>query len=297
MSWKMSEKPRTVVASTSLVKEFVDMEPAPYDRPLSERRMQVYERILKANAFRPVVWASALCYETNCTYRVNGKHTSLLLSKQNPLPVFYVTLERWNCDTLKDVGSLYNTYDSNLASRNNSDINMSFASAMPELRDVPARLINLTVSAAASLKWDDAMLRKVPPAERAEELLERTDFVKWLQETVQTTTTGRMGLSRHILRSPVVQAMMATYDRAPNVAKQFWVVVRDESAPDRNDPTRTLARFLVRAVLAGSRGSTKEMVGSREVFVKCIHAWNAYRAGETTALNYHAGAPIPKISK
>lgn len=191
--WTMLEKPRTVIAQRVVVDEFVNMEPAPYDRALSERRLQVYERILKANAFRPVVWASALCYETNCTYRVNGKHTSILLSKQNPLPTFYVTLERWACETLKDVGSLYNTYDSNLSSRNNSDINLSFAAAIPELRDVPSRLINLTVSAASNLKWDDATLRKIPQAERAEELLERGDFVVWLQEVVKTTSMGRQG--------------------------------------------------------------------------------------------------------
>lgn len=58
--WKMMEKPKTVLASPSLVKEFVEMEPAPHDRPLSERRMQVYQRILKAGNFRPVTWASVM---------------------------------------------------------------------------------------------------------------------------------------------------------------------------------------------------------------------------------------------
>lgn len=90
---------------------------------------------------------------------------------------------------------------------------------------------------------------------------------------------------------------MATYDRAPVVAMQFWSAVRDESAPDRNDPTRTLARFLIRAVVAGSNVKSKEITTHREMFVKSLHAWNAFRAGETTALNYHSGAPIPKISK
>jgi hypothetical protein len=300
MAWKMIEKPKTIVATKSIADEFVQMEPAPYDRPLSERRLQVYERILKQGAFRPVVWASATCYETNATYRVNGKHTSILLSRQNPFPTFYVTIERWGCDNLQDVGSLYNTYDSNLSSRTNKDINLSFAATMPELRDIPVRLINLTVSAASSLKWDENAIRKVPQAERAEELLDRVDFVKWLQEVVETTSMGRQSLSKHLLRTAVVSAMMATYDRAPLIAKQFWAAVRDESAADRNDPTRVLARFLVRAVMIGggrSQKSVKEAVGHREMYVKCIHAWNAFRAGETTSLAYHAKADLPKISK
>lgn len=297
MSWKMIEKPKTVLASASLVKEFVDMEPAPYDRPLSERRMQIYERILKAGAFRPVVWASAMCYETNCVYRVNGKHTSLLLSKQPKLPDFYVTVERWGCDTLTDLGNLYNTYDSNLGSRTNSDINMAFAAAIPSLRDVPQKLINMTVTAAAFLKWDENTRRRIPQAERAEELMDRSDFVPWLQDVVKTTTTSKMGLSKHLLRSPVVCAMLATYDRAPVVAKKFWTEVRDESAPDRNDPTRILARFLVRAVVGGGRSVGKDAVGQREMYVKCIRAWNSYRSGEATSLQYREADPLPQVSK
>lgn len=61
MSWKYLEKPRTVLASKHLVAEFFEMEPAPHDRPLSERRMQVYERILKDGSFRTVTWASVHC--------------------------------------------------------------------------------------------------------------------------------------------------------------------------------------------------------------------------------------------
>lgn len=79
--WKQVEKPRTVLASRNLVSEFVNMDPAPYDRPLSEKRLQVYEHILRNGEFRTVTWASCLCLETNNTYRVNGKHTATLLSK------------------------------------------------------------------------------------------------------------------------------------------------------------------------------------------------------------------------
>lgn len=296
MAWKMAEKPKTILAGKSLVDEFVNMEPAPYDRPLSERRLVVYERILRAGEFRPVVWASAICYETNCVYRVNGKHTSLMLSKMDKIPDFYVTVERWACDTLNDVGSLYNTFDSNLSSRSTGDINMAFAATIPELKGVPTKIINLTVTAAAYLKWDESAIRRVSPAERAEELLDRSDFVKWLCPMIGGAKTTKSAPAKHLVRSPVVTAMMATHDRSPNVATRFWEEVRDESHPDRDNPTRVLARYLVRVALNG-RGSNREPVHFREVYVKSLHAWNAYRAGETTSLNYHAKAPIPKVSK
>lgn len=301
MGWKLIEKPKTVMASKSLVTEFVEMEPAPHDRPLSERRLLVYERILRSKLFRPVTWASAVCYETNCTYRVKGKHTSLLLSRIDPIPEFYVTLDRYGCDHLTDVATLYGTFDNNLASRTINDINTSFAGSIPELREVPGRLINLTVSAASMIKWSESELKRVPPAERAEELLDRVGFAKWLREVITTVDTrSKMALCKHMLRASVVQAMMMTYDKAPLIAKQFWIMVRDESSPDRDDPSRTLARFLIRAALTSARthNTDRKIVSHREMLVKCIRAWNAWRAGEHPSnLLYYPNAEIPKVSK
>ena len=35
----------------------------------------------------------------------------------------------------------------------------------------------------------------------------------------------------------------------------------------------------------------------RWVGMKCLHAWNACRKGETTNLNYYAKADVPSVSK
>jgi hypothetical protein len=298
MGWKYLEQPKTMLARKSLVTEFVNMEPAPYDRPLSERRMAVYERILKAGEFRTVTWASVVCKETNNTYRVNGKHTATMLSKMDPLPEFHVTVERYQADTLQDVTNLYNTFDSTLASRTTNDINLAFARTIRDLDNVPVRLINLTVSAASYLKWGEGQ-KKIPPAERAEELMDAYPFTKWLYEIVPTGGASQNG---HLCRAPVVTAMKATYDRMPVKAKEFWTLVKDESAPDRDDPTRVLTRYLLRAALAGGGPASnaahgKKLVDFREMYVKCLHAWNAWRKGETTSLNYYAKADIPSVSK
>lgn len=300
MGWKMTDKPRTQLANAALVREFCEMEPVPYDRPLSERRLQVYERILRAKEFRPVTWASTTCLETNCTYRVNGKHTSTLLSKMQPLPDFYVTIERYQCDTLNDVASLYNTFDSKLGSRTTNDVNLAFAATIPELKGYPSRLIHLVVSAAAQNKWEEKELSRVPPAEKAEELLSEQDFALWMyQNIIQTTSYKGEGSAKCLMRSPVIRAMHLTFRKAKQASTEFWQAVRDETAPNRENPTRILARYLVRVSLGGGKQSkaTTELVSSREVFVKCIHAWNAWRKGEPTNLQYKPAAPIPSVSK
>lgn len=294
------EKSKTVLATASLVKEFVEMDPCPHDRPLSERRVQVYRRILADGHFRPVVWASALCKETGNTYRVNGKHTSFMLGSQEKLPEFWVILERYICDTLADVAKLYGTFDSSLASRTTADINMSFARTIPDLADVNSKIINLAVAACGNVQWTEAEIRRVPPAERAELLIERSDFVLWLKKIVVSAASSRFATSKHILREPVVRAMCMTYDRSDTrkAATEFWTAVREESAPDKDDPTRVLARYLVRATMSNRTGGKQVHIASaREVFVKCLHAWNAWRKGEPTSLAYYAGADLPKIER
>ena len=43
-------------------------------------------------------------------------------------------------------------------------------------------------------------------------------------------------------------------------------------------------------------GSNKiKAAPDREFYVKCIHAWNAWRRNETTNLNYYADADVPAI--
>ncbi len=137
MGWKLISKPQTVRVTKKIAKEFAEMDPAPHDRPLSERRLQVYQRIFTDGGFRPCTWAKAICEETNGIYRVNGKHTSTFLSGLETLPEYYVTIEDYQCDTLEDVARLYATFDSKMQSRTASDINMSFAATIPELRELP----------------------------------------------------------------------------------------------------------------------------------------------------------------
>jgi hypothetical protein len=33
------------------------------------------------------------------------------------------------------------------------------------------------------------------------------------------------------------------------------------------------------------------------MYVKCLHAWNAWRRGEATSLQYYAKAPLPDVCR
>lgn len=295
MGWRHRENPKTVKLTKALAKEFVDMDAAPHDRPLSNRRLEVYAKLLAAGHFRPVTWAKAYCRETKTVYRVNGKHTSILFAGLDKLPDLYVNIEDYYCDTLEDVAQLYSTFDSGVMTRTALDIYLAFASTQPELAMVANKTITLGVTALAIEKYGSDGAARKQPAERAELMLDEVPFFAWLQEVLFACAGGN---AKHPLkRAAVVHAMLLTWRKAKGAATEFWKAVRDETDPSPTLPTRKLARYLNQVTLHGGKGGAgKQMVPAREMFVKSLHAWNAWRKNESTDLKYYPAAKVPTPS-
>ena len=306
MGWKLRNKPQTVRVTRKLASEFAEMDPAPHDRPLSERRLQVYNILLNRSEFRPVTWAKAYCKETAGWCRVNGKHTSILLSGAPVLPEFYVTVEEYECDTLEDVAKLYSTFDSKMQSRSANDIYLSFAATVKELKGLPVRTI--TVSVAGMCLYENPGLiqggsarRSSQPADRAEKLLEHSDFVLWLdsifrpEEEVESNTVRKKDRHRHLHRSPVVAAMFGSWQKDTAAATTFWIAVRDGTSKV-GDPDRKLNQYLL-TTSVGRKGLSSENrnVSEKEMLVRCIHAWNAWRRGEKSDLRYYPDSKVPEM--
>lgn len=162
---------------------------------------------------------------------------------------------------------------------------------MESLTDLPAKIINLSVVGISYGLWEDKYFEH-PPTERASLLTIYPDFVLWLSK-LGPVTKG----TRHLFRGGVAAAMFKTYEKAKGASKEFWTLVRDESGPDNRSPDRVLAKYLVRTTVATGRGVQpgKACASTREMYVKCIHGWNAWRKNSTTDLKYHASAKTPSI--
>jgi hypothetical protein len=295
MSWTQTGKPQVVRITAKLAKEFVEMEAAPGDRALSERRLQVYRKVRSEGGFRPVTWAKVWCTETGQWYRVNGKHTSTLFSDGESLDGLYAVVEQYECETLDDVARLYATFDSGVQMRNVADINRTFAKTVPELKDLKDRLINTLVSAMNyNPEWEKGTSYTRSPVERAEVLFDNVGVCLWVQEVIGE---HRSPQTQHLWRAPVAAAMIACYKKSQRAATEFWTAVRDETGTKPDLPDRKLAKFLsvTRSVLGpGSpRVPNRFKISEREYYVKSIHAWNAWRKDETTNLNYYANAKSP----
>ena len=293
--WTLTNNPRAHKVTHKLAKEFADMDAVPQDRPLSERRLQVYERMVHEGAFRPCVWAKAFCVETNQHYRVNGKHTSILFSslELEHVESLYVIIEEYRCETLEDVARLYATFDSKMQTRTASDIYRAFAATVPQLAELPRLTLNLLVAGVAADFYGIRNYLQRQAAERAELLLDNIDFATWANSILTPQDA-------YILRRvPVIAAMCGTYGKAKKAAEEFWLAVRDQSASRNDHPTRRLAKFLMITNADGAPIANRRQrhVGdTREFYVRSLHAWNAWRKGEPTVLQYFKNAKIPSIS-
>ena len=300
MAWELKGMPKTVRVTTKIARDWSEMPAVQTDRPLSERRLQAYRRMVEIKGFRPVTWAKAYCKETDSTSRINGKHTSTLfatldLEKYELLAV----IEEYVCDTLEDLAKLYSTYDSRLQTRTAGDVNRSFSAVIPELADMPADFINNTV---AGLAWwaTPLAVNKTTAAERAERLFDEVGFVLWLAELFHVGDKSRGGdrmPTRHLSRAPVIGAIRACYEKSQRGAAEFWTAVRDETGPRPNTPDRKLARYLTQmSVAIGSASADKPArfkATQREFYAKCLTAWNAWRRGDTTDLKYYPDKKLP----
>jgi hypothetical protein len=295
MSWSIVGAPVTRRVTHKLAGEFAALESPPNDRQLSERRLQVYEKAARDGLFRPVSWAKAYCTETDETYRVNGKHTSTLFSAMEPLPELYAVIEEFRCETFADVVNLYATYDSKTQTRTTNDIYRLFAASVPELSDIPSKVVNATISGLSYYTWLEHYSAK-QAAERAELLLDEPEFAIFVHSVLGKTDT-----CRHLIRVPVVAAMYGSWKKSQAKAREFWTSVRDETGAKPMLPDRKLAKWLSINSVRSGRGASADRPQSRqapqrEFYVRCIHAWNAWRKDESTDLKYFKGAKIPAFA-
>jgi len=293
MSIKYLSAPATVLITPALASEFQSMTSCPRERPLLKSRLDRLREEGEVGIFHAMVWSSVHCLETKTTYRINGHHTSTVLASWvGALPRAYATVERWQCDTLKEVAKLWSQRDQSESVRSKSDVNLAYAGSVPELANIPKHTVNLVVSAVALADFGFRS-RSGGAGSRAERIVDKNviNFTIWFDAIVGSCVDGR-----YLKRVPVVRAMYVTYNKSANDADVFWKEVRDASNPDNESPSRKLNKFLMQTTLgsvASKTGGMTKAATEKEFTSKCITAWNAFRQDTPTNLRYYNDKPVP----
>lgn len=282
MGWQMIGKPTTQIADHQLVERFKTMTRFGGDRLLSKARCTKLRSLLEEGKFRTCAWAVCKCLADGKEYRINGQHTSHVLAEFNgSLPAVFVTVERYEADTLEDVAELFATFDPRWSTRTTTDTNHAYAQSNAILASLPPRIINLTGTALAA--HHKLFNHKMISQELRGRLIgKNAAFAQWLNNLEVSSNQ-----KAHLHRGNTMAAMYATFLVDQDCATKFWSEVRDGSGATPSAPTRMLEIFLLKS-------SAKS--DDNEVYAKCIHAWNSYRNGVQSlgVLKWYPAAPRPE---
>lgn len=276
MAISQAEAPRLVPVTYELAAKFRDMERFPRDRELKGYLKESIRQAVLNGEFRGSEWASAFCRDTGLEYRINGKHTSHVfceLFESGHVLECTQLIRRYICDTVEDASRLYATFDSPQSARTKQDIVKAFAVSCPALADLPIKELSLITAGLAYNHWElQAYIKK--PVEQCSLLLQHADFAVWAAGILGERAKN----SKHIHRRSVVAAMARTWLKCHAAANDFWPKVRDDCDDPSKSPIRWLYRWLVvHTIGAGNRIPGKQKSGDKEMFVRCLQAWNAWR--------------------
>lgn len=268
------------------------------DCKLYEEHVAFLVSEMEAGNFHVCIWAFARM--GGQIYRINGKHTSLAMQRVdgNLLRKLKVCHLLFKCDDAADLAALYSTFDSMESSRKARDIYQIYAAGVDDLRNIPGRVRDTAVSGLALWRWD-RLGNAHSARERGELLTKHAAAVIFINSLFRGADgEAAQECNRMLLRAPVTGAMAATFHVSQKAAREFWMEVRDGSNPDPRNPSRVLQKWLLGAAVSTGRGacpSGRRPDSRRGMFVRCLHAWNAWRDGTATDLKYYDAAKIPTL--
>ena len=273
----------TLKLTPILAKEFLSFEKFESQRAIRSSRVDALVKVIENGLFynADIVLAKL----GNNFYVLNGQHCcSAVVQSGKSVDV---TLLEYECQDQVDMSQLFRQFDNGCNTRNVLEV-------LNVERDVIGKgnwfyaIAPLVVSAVIELEGNFV-------TRGGRFRYSRDDKAKILRHSTQegdfvNDLIG--GSSYHISdkflrRVSVVSAIITTWRKRKHTAEIFWTEVRDGVNLKRNSPQLRLRDYLTQIKVTGQRMN-------REIYSKCIHAWNAYISNENTNLSYYSSAKLPK---
>lgn len=237
------------------------------------------------------LWEDVLlktCVCDGITYRINGQHSCWArilaseegLDKNGPVrcPVAWL---RYEASSMADVRQLYAQSDGGKPRSRATQI-IAYTCGTDEFPGYAKKTLKLLAQGLNTWKWANEEARSEHTASDLAYLMlkEHNKLALSVGKLLNESTAKEI---KHLARAAAVAAMYATYDKAPQMAYEFWSSVRDGVGLDaKDDPRLTLRTYLLTTGLQKSHiaGNDNKTVTQEEMYRACIAAWNAHRAGK-----------------
>ena len=225
------------------------------------------------------------CVCDGITYRLNGQHCSwarLAAHDEGLDPKTRSPVRRlhYEAETVADMRRLYASLDRG-KSRNNNNQVVAWLAGTEEFEGYSKQTLQLLAHGIGTWQWESKHTRKLHGGDERSLLL-LTKHHKVAMQVGTIIKGAKPSDAKHVRRAPVIGAMFATFAKAPHMASEFWVTVRDGlGIGSKSDPRHTLRNLLLSSGLQKSvvaNGDNKILL-SEEMYRACIIAWNAWRQG------------------
>lgn len=269
---------REIIEITPLLAEnYIKLNTFSSQRYISEKHVQVLSNKMKQGRFRIGSLAVAIdqCNGFKKEKRVlmNGQHQ--LHAVMSSGQTIEVLLEKYICKKPQELSELFRQFDNHYMRSISSMIKVE---ADVLMLDVPLNIASLVVSAVAYLKGEEDKDRKV---ELLQHNIREANFIN---EIIRKKDKP----SDHLRRKVVVAAMINTFRVDEDISKKFWKSVRDGEMLRRKMPQFYLREFLLNATMS-YRDPKKIRVTDREMYYKCVKAWNHFRNNKQIKTVYYRG--------
>lgn len=285
---------KKAVVNPKKAEEFLAINTYPGQRPRSERHSQELAEKMIDGRFHV---GEIAVINNGKPILANGQHqcaASIISGKPFQAVVQEYTIEKG--DTKEDVARVFAQFNVDRA-RSRGDIAWIYGCQMG-MESWPRKCVTLCNTALGWLETGCPDKGYNAMSKDANALLlgknkKQCEFIR------QMLFDGN-GAHRHLVRASIVAAMISTWNKSRSDAEVFWSAVRDGDMLRQGEPTFVLREYLMRTSVnfgAGANAAGKQPVGFRELYVKAIFAWNAYRSGEEKLrlLRYNQSHPLPKV--
>lgn len=277
---------QTINLTPSKAKEFLAINEYKGQRTMRVRQVNHLKSAIEKDVFIDGYIVTA-CLNGK-KFLMNGQHTCRSVMETGKSVQGF--LSDWQCDNEEDMVMLYDNIDQG-DPRGLGDCSRTRASYYGI--DWNGRVRSLVVSCAATLE-------KKRESSRDERAALMNDY-RSEGDFINNMVIQSFKMSKHILRQPVVMAMIQTYRSYPEGAYIFWKRVKDGENITKDMPEHQLREFLKAVavpstILRNVRGKETPTSTPMEMYGKCIYAWNCFRRSKRTkVLKYRPGEPIVVI--
>lgn len=248
-------------------------------RQLKRARVEMLKRKLEQGLFRGAEIAFGKM--NGARILLNGQHQLTAIAEGTK--AVKAMVQEFQCDSESDLARCYSQFDI-VPRRTEREIVQAFATGTGD--DIPVDQLQMALRGLTFLihtlppgglgtnleQYRVTTGMTLLPDERAELLNQFRGEAMFVINTIYPEDGRSLAETKFLARGGSVGAMIMTFRKHKSDAKAFWSMVRDGEQLNRNDPSKRL-----REALMGMRGKAGGGQVSREMYAKCVQAWNAWR--------------------